>query len=304
MNNLPFGTTVVCHDAGGANVVVAALKATGRKDWRACMMGPALKIWNAAFPGVSSHERVQDVLVGTPLLITGTGWSSDLEHDARRCAALSGIYTIAVLDHWVNYPERFVRDGEVVYPDEFWVTDAEALRIASACFPGAKITLARNHYVEAQLARIESVHLPDEPELLYVLEPMRDDWGRGVPGEFQALDYLVSHLSVLDLPPNTKIRLRPHPSEQDGKYSHWLSARSADYFVLDRSADIYMAMGRSAWVAGCESFALVLALMARRQVFCTLPPWAPPSQLPPLGIVNLADLIRDKARVRGQATTR
>ena len=150
------------------------------------------------------------------MLISGTGWASDIEHQARRLARSRGVRSVAVIDHWVNYAERFVRNGETVWPDEFWVTDEYALEIAERSFPGRTVLQVPNRYVETQLREIARVDKTGAPELLYVLEPVRNDWGRGTPGEFQALDYFVSRLPSLGLPSTAVICLRPHPSDVPG----------------------------------------------------------------------------------------
>ena len=109
----PPVTAVVCHDAGAANIVIAGLLATGRSDWRAYMRGPAETLWKVAYPEIAPRERLESTLQGAGLVVTGTGWASDIEHQARRLARSRGVRSVAVIDHWVNYAERFVRSGEV-----------------------------------------------------------------------------------------------------------------------------------------------------------------------------------------------
>ena len=287
---LPIRTAVVCHDAGAANVVIAALLETGRNDWRSYMQGPAEKIWKTTFPQVALYDSIAQVIDGSELLITGTGWASNIEHEARRNARIQGVKSIAVIDHWVNYAERFVRNGEQILPDEFWVTDKYALEITRSTFPGKFVLHVPNYYVAKQLHDIALVEKPKFPELLYVLEPMRSDWGRGVPGEFQALDYFISCLPNLALPASIAICLRPHPSDLHGKYDDWIKRHANLNIKLDESINITNSLGRAQWVVGCQSFALVLALMAGRTVYCTMPPWAPLCLLPHKGIVNLKNL--------------
>ncbi|MFJ9450921.1 hypothetical protein [Herbaspirillum sp. NPDC101397] len=286
----PSSTAVICHDAGAANVIIAALKHSGRTDWRACMQGPAYRLWIESFPEIPVYETPEEALEGVELLISGTGWASDCEHLARLAARRMNIPSVAVIDHWVNYAERFVRDAEVVWPDEFWVTDEDALAIAQASFPGARVVQVENWYLRQQLAKIAAVPRPLMPELLYVLEPARSDWGRGHPGEFQALDYFVEKLSLLDLPSTIQIRLRPHPSDPLGKYDDWIRRHPQLNLILDDSPAIFESLGRADWVAGCESFALALALQAGRVVYCTQPPWAPPCRLPQSGLIRLGEL--------------
>lgn len=283
-------TAVVCHDAGAANIVISALLKTGRYDWRAYMQGPAEKLWKEAFPEVPLCDKLDKAILGAELVITGTGWETDIEHNARKLAQFHQVKSITVIDHWVNYKERFVRDDEIFLPDEFWVTDEYAYEIVLSTFPGKQVLQIPNYYMEKQLRDIAQVKSPNRFELLYVLEPLRTDWERGVPGEFQALDYFMSCLPELNLPVDTVVRLRPHPSEPNGKYSHWINENPFVNIELDASICIADSLGRATWVAGCESFALVLALKAERTVYCTLPPWAPPCQLPHSGLIQLREL--------------
>lgn len=278
---------VICHDAGAANHILNWLKVDGRLDTvRAVMLGPAECLWKQAFPEVPLCHTIEMALDDAKSVISGTGWASNIEHGARRMAKARGIPSVAVLDHWVNYAERFIREGECVWPDEFWVVDQQAMSIAEKIFPGMRIRLVPNVYLANQVQRVMPVPVV-EPELLYVLEPMRTDWGRGEDGEFQALDYFVSKLPRLNLPAEIVIRLRPHPSDPAGKYDAWIARQAALSILVDDSPQMSDALSRARWVAGCESFALVIALGAGRQVFCTLPPWAPACRLPHHGLIHL-----------------
>ncbi len=287
---LPIKTAVVCHDAGGANLVIATLLETGRSDWRAYMQGPAKKIWESTFPKVALYDSIEQVIEGAELLITGTGWASNVEHQARHNAQTLGIKSIAVIDHWVNYAERFFRNGEQVLPDEIWVTDNYALEIALGTFPGKSVFQIPNCYLEKQLRDIATLDKASSPELLYILEPIRSYWGRDTPGEFQALDYFISKLPELELPSQTLIYLRPHPSDLDGKYNDWINGHVNLGVRLDHAINVATSLARAKWVVGCQSFALVVALMAGKDVYCSMPPWAPLCLLPHKGIVNLKDL--------------
>lgn len=288
--NYPQNTAVICNDAGAGNIVIASLLETGRTDWHAYMRGPSAKLWEITFPETASFDKLDSTLDEAELLITGTGWASNVEHDARKLARAHGIRSVAVIDHWVNYEERFIRHGETVLPDEFWVTDDYAVEIAKHTFPDGTVIKIPNCYVETQLQAISQITVTGQPELLYVLEPTRSGWGRETKGEFQALDYFVSHLPQLDLPLGTVIRLRPHPSDAEGKYDAWIEVHPSLNIQLDDSINITESLGRASWVVGCESFALVLALMAGRKVYCTLPPWAPSCRLPHSGIRCIADV--------------
>ena len=288
---LPARIAVVCHDAGGANLILAMLARLDglRHQVSAYLQGPAEKLWQRRFPQQATASSSEAALAKADVLLSGTGWASDLEFDARALARQRGIQSIAVLDHWVNYPQRFVRHGQTVLPDQIWVCDEDARRIAQGCFPDLPVLCVPNDYLQEQVAALPSPDVVAD-ELLYVLEPARTDWGQGVPGEFQALDYFAGQLALIQAPAGMPIRLRPHPSDPVGKYNDWIARHAHLNVSLDDSGDLHGALARASRVAGCESFAMVVALAAGRQVYCTLPPVAPACRLPHQGLIHLKDL--------------
>lgn len=282
---------VVCHDAGAANIIIHAISESGRKDWQVFLEGPARKIWQELSPEIILSERLESCLKGASALISGTGWASNIEHNARKRAKETGIYSIAVIDHWVNYEERFVRDNEIVLPDEIWVTDHYAYEIAHQAFPENKICIVPNYYIKSILLEISATESPLIPEFLYIAEPTRDHWGRHTPGEHQALKYFLEHLACLSLPSEMIIRLRPHPSEKPSKYDNYIGSYYNIELEIDHSRNLSESIGRASWLAGCESFALVLGILSGRTCYCSLPPNAPCCRLPYNELVLISSLI-------------
>lgn len=290
LSGLEVPIVAVAHDAGAANIILAWMQAEKDCEWRAVMRGPAAKLWSGLdIPVVKNYDLIEQALEDASVLLSGTGWASDLEHEARRQAKARGIKTIAVIDHWVNYKERFVRHGEVVLPDEIYVTDDYAFREAERCFPDLSIQIKPNLYLDELVSQIW-LRPFRESEVLYVLEPIHADWCKPPAGEFQALDYFVANIGKLGIKQDALIRLRPHPSDAAGKYDEWLAAHPELNVVLDDSPSLASAIGISEWVVGCETYAMVVALLAGRKVASTLPPWAHRCRLPHSAITYLGDL--------------
>ena len=288
---------VVCHDAGAANLVFAWLRhwfdagLLDQHKFNLVLQGPAEKAWQhhpVPLPHLELHNSL-DAIEGCHSVLTGTGWASNLEHQARQTAQALDIPSIAVVDHWVNYPMRFERDGVVVLPAQIWVADVAAARLAQAQFEGVPVLELPNVYLH-QLVR----HIPPVPDdcrnLLYVLEPLRNDWGRGVQGEFQALDFFVQHLTEVVGQGPVHITLRPHPSDPADKYTAWMQAQGSLNIQLDQQTDLNLSIAQARWVVGVESFALVVASAAGRETFSSLPPWAHRCRLPQANIRHLQDL--------------
>jgi hypothetical protein len=232
-------------------------------------------------------------IAGAATVITGTGWASSLEHDARKLARDQGIRSIAVIDHWTNYRERFIFDGEEILPDAIWVSDAYSKQLATYTFPNIPVTQLSNLYLEnlVQDVRRLKASSPDSTSdhLLYVLEPIRQAWGQlPQPGEFLALDYFAENLHLISGSKALKIRLRPHPSDPPGKYDGWMACNAHLHISLDTTSTLAESMAWANTVVGCQTYAMVIGLALGYSVFSSIPPWAPPCVLPHAEITCLS----------------
>lgn len=277
----PIG--VVCHDVGGANQVSAMCLSQFLRPAVGYFEGPAEVVFSNHKNEIQKATNLGDLIDSVAILITGTGWSSNLEHKARLEAKKKGIPSISILDHWVNYKERFERNGTTILPDEIWVVDDYAVGIAEGVFQKNIIKRVPDYYTIQQVDKIKSFSSGYSDGLLYLLEPIRSDWGRGISGEFQALQFLINMLPELGIPAGTNIRLRLHPSEPIGKYDTFLG-QDYGYPVTLESKSLASAIANARWIAGCNTFALTLALAVNKTVICSLPPWATPCVLPHSGI--------------------
>ncbi|PIT93554.1 hypothetical protein COU00_03730, partial [Candidatus Falkowbacteria bacterium CG10_big_fil_rev_8_21_14_0_10_43_11] len=146
----------VCHDAGGAEIISAYVKANNSKAKFVCLaLGPARKIF--------LRKKLGDLLISKKFdaeiifkkflpdfLLTGTSWASGIEFKYVKQAKKLGVKTAVYLDHWTNYRERFgyPRLGwENNLPEEIWVGDKYALELAKRKFIGKiKLRLVENLY--------------------------------------------------------------------------------------------------------------------------------------------------------------
>lgn len=278
---------VICHDAGAANILLPFIKKIVSNSLKVFVSGPALVSAKKCEFNLVSH--FDDVFVGIDCLITGTGWSTDLEHEARVRAHQNAIYSIAFIDHWVNYPDRFIRNGLIQYPDKFWVSDNYAFDIAKKIFIDSTVEVIPNFYIDELVSLVRPVSEISPYNILYVMEPMRNDWGRRLSGEFQAFQYFLENLGKVINNDSYHIKIRPHPSDEFGKYNDLINKASQSFKVsLDCNVDLLHAISESSIVVGCESYALVAGVAAGRRVFSSLPPWAPACRLPHREITHLS----------------
>jgi hypothetical protein len=203
----------------------------------------------------------------------------------------------------VNYRERFQRAGRERLPDEVWVGDGYALEAANRAFPDLPIAQIDNPYfldLERELAEAQIRQLVRPPErgarVLFVCEPTSEHaalrygnarhWGYT---EQEAMRFFLEHIGAV-IGAIDHIVFRPHPAECAGKYD-WLASGhrvalsvSADRLLVDEIADADV-------VAGCNSMALVVALLGRRRVLSCVPPGGARCVLPHQGIESLQELV-------------
>jgi len=311
LSQLPEASVAVCaHDAGAASHMLAWL-APLQPQLRLFLAGPAELLFRARLGAdTRSFPTLEEALAGAQVLISGTGWASDLEHQARRLARQRGIPSVAVLDHWLNYRERFQREGDEQMPDALWVADAEAAALATAFFPNVPVLQLRNHWLEGLCSTVQVLRSKRNPKtrrpvrrLLYLLEPIRVPWSQGPggaseAGEIQGLRYWLQQLPLLIeqgwVAPQHELEalaLRPHPSEPVGKYDALITEAAASWPIqLDQAPALAEALAWADAAFGCETQALVAAMACNLPAFSTVPPWAPPCRLPQSSLLHICHM--------------
>lgn len=294
---------VAAHDAGAANIIAGIIEKIPSEALTLSVDGAAIKIFENYFPNLKNVD-LSLAIAGANTLLSGTSGTSNHEHHARKLAKQAGIESIAVVDHWVNYSLRFERNGAIVLPDEIWVTDEYAKKIAENEFLQTPIVQIPNHYLESALLKIAPVSpTKNSFKILYILEPITQKWGNsGVLGEFQALNYFLESVPILFSNQNIEVILRPHPSEKPEKYKDWVDSLPPKYsngkHTLNVRIDHYQSLtdliSWSQIVLGCESYALVIALLSGRRTISSIPPNTQRCRLPHAGIEHLSALLAKK----------
>jgi hypothetical protein len=241
---------VVSHDAGGAEVLSSWLKGIVHYPPQSrihyLLDGPAKEIFSRKL-GVGSQTSID--VASYDEIVTGTSGAANLERDVVREAREKGVYVTTWLDHWKNYPQRVH-----VAPDQFWVSDEHAERLAQLTWPTAKVARFANPYLEEiadEIAVLDDLReAPGKPQVLYVEEPGYE-WNGKPCGSRFANPFLDRVSSLAGA--GASILIRPHPSTAEARFP---LAKDVSW---------------SDTVIGFDSMALVVALNAGRRVISLLP---------------------------------
>ena len=291
--------TLVSHDAGGAEILSSWLK---RNNYSASVVatGPALKIFKKKCPK-AEYINLDEALQKSDWLLSGTGWQTNFEIEAIIEAQKKNIKTVSFLDHWVNYRERFEKNGKMYFPDEIWVGDRDAENLAKKVFFQIPVLLKQNPYFEDLIEEIEKNKIIksdiSNKNILYICEPIAEHalskhgdenfWGYT---EHDALDFFLKNLSTLNQS-EKNIIIRPHPSEKKSKYK-WIEHFKNLNIKFGGKKTLLQEITESDIIVGCESMAMVVALLAKKRVICSIPFGGRSCQLPHNDIEHLQNLIK------------
>ena len=156
----------VCHDAGGARAVIPVVKELKRRGASvvALVAGPAATIWPNECPGGDCIEVPDGISVDAvdglleqlqiETVFSASGLYNTIEHTVRVAAQKRGLYSVGVLDSWLNYAERFQRISdrgpEKYHPDRVCVMDDLSYRgMLSAGFKPDQVVITGPPNLEA-----------------------------------------------------------------------------------------------------------------------------------------------------------
>ena len=259
---------IVSHDAGGAEVVSSWVRRNPEYQYKFCLDGPAIEIFQRKNSSIENQpvSYLTRLIQKTDWILTGTSWASDLEKEAIKLGKEQRKKVVSFLDHWANYPQRFEYNGRICLPDEIWLGDEDALKIAQNFFPQEKLRLVPNPYfqdIKDELKTTKSSQKQiTKTRILYVCEPIEEHsikeyghplhWGYT---EYDAMLFFFEKLpKIISVEKVEYVRVRRHPSESKNKYDNILQEYPAVPFQNSERNSLVEDCVWADWVVGCETF--------------------------------------------------
>lgn len=281
---------IVTHDVGGAEMALAYLKT--RFDETAALFicdGPALFFLRTQGYSVEPVPRGEiarkfDNLLAVnaiELAICSTGITG-YELDGLKIAKANGLVTVALMEHWTAYRERFG------YPHENWLEniphrvlffDEKGLKLARRLgFPEERLFLEGNPCHATLRARYERISRLTGPDptgfrLLYLSDPLElaskrifGEDGRFGFDEISLLEDILSQVNR-DIMPDLQIVVRRHPMETEGKYDSFTSS----WVKTSQKTDLLEDLAAADLIIGSFSTALVTAAIVGHSSISYIP---------------------------------
>lgn len=272
------------HDAGGAEILLELLKASlhvGKFCIFALADSPCYKLIKAKklehfwceIASEKSNIEAKLTSFEPDLILYGTGWQNHLEYYFLSYSKAHNLPSIAFLDHWTNYRERFG------YPEKNWENNLPSF-IAThdqTSFDIAKnlglsnVIAIKNYALMAQIKEAQSVlvNLHETDTLLFLSEPTAkvakrsfgDAYGWGFTEKEVFEDILVNQEKFGCK--NTLIRL--HPSDTPETYQAIDPNATFSYSTLLED------IARAKVVIGIDTIALYTAYLLGKYAISYIP---------------------------------
>ncbi len=277
---------VAAHDTGGAQILAALVRDEwAHYQWTAAAVpdSPADRLFRRYVPGcpvVNSASADAGALLESlrpDVLLTGTSlYNTELPlvREARR----RGIPAASVLDHWINYRERFgfpAHDWRDNLPDLVCATDAVAVALAhEAGFP--RVQPLKNYYLAGLLHVFKALPPAAERDVLLLSQvvPLSPNAIHGVhqamvaEREHTILKELILHFGNLAGFLNVdRLVVRLHPAQPALLYKDMQAAFPGIIIEPASSGDLAHSLRRARIVVGCSSMALFTATALGRETY-------------------------------------
>jgi RimJ/RimL family protein N-acetyltransferase len=248
---------VAAYDAGGAEQLTWILRNLPQKA-TVYVNGPAKMIFQNS--GVS-FEVVQHLngILDCELILTGSGWMSSLEVSAIKAAKLRSIPCITVLDHWVNYRERF-DSGENIQPEILATTNRVAYNLASKIFPN-KFVLQLPDFQIGSYSHAIKTRVNESIYALVLLEPVSSIDSKFAVTRNEILKLMMSAIAAKQNYGLRSVLVRPHPSQMGGQTHIDALIQFSGEFEVSKSATLLEDLQISRLVFGLSSYALYISTM-------------------------------------------
>ena len=255
---------VICNDAGGAEIISSWLKRK-KKFFVGVLSGPAKDIFKKKKLKYKK-SNLNNAVKNSSWVLTGSGWSSKLEINGIKQAKRRKKYVVTFLDHWFDYRSRFKSGNRYIYPNEVWVGDREAEKIAKKILKKIKIKYIKNPLWE-DFRREKKIPLKGKKIKRFLVATSNLDAKifskrKTKLTDFKMIFKTINFIKIKfenDYKHLSQISIKRHPSEKLNKYFKFINKSGLKGLKIEESKNILNTLKKYSVLIGCETSLLALA---------------------------------------------
>ena len=245
---------IVSHDIGGANIIKNYIEHYSINA-RYYLRGPALSI----FKKKKQYNLISNIKK-SEVVITGTGWKTDLEYKAIKYAKKFNKICITFLDSWTDYKKRFIRNKIICLPNIICVFDKTSKSyVTSLIKKKVKILIIKNFYFKNFLTEAKKYKKKSD-NILYLSSTYDNALKKKI--DLNLLKKFLVKIAKIEAYKNLNIDIKVHPTENVNKYIKFKKKYLKIKKVFkDKKLENIILKYKIA--AGTETSALVLAALCK-----------------------------------------
>lgn len=224
------------YDSGPSdNITNIIKKYTNKAHWSffAYKNSPAYKIVkNKSLENILIDiEQIEDIKkqiqnINPDLILVGTSWQNKTHHNFIHYAKELYIPSVAMMEHWINYRERFGypnKNWEENKPDFITVNDNHAYSIAKK-YGFKNIIKLKFYTLLNDIKKLEKQNIKEKNELLFISEPTQkvalshfNNKNYWEFNEYKLIENIAKNIQYFQ---TNNLRIRLHPSDEKEKYDY------------------------------------------------------------------------------------
>lgn len=274
---------VFSRDPGGAEILSRYIK--NEKNQDICLFileGPAKSIFLSVLENIEcvDLENAESLfsLYNIQKIFCSTSGHTGPEKEALRLGQLFKVETVAVIDHWTNFQERFLyqKNNFIILPQIILYTDNIQLKLLNT-FIAEETQLIKipNYYLEELKQDFDSKTEDQiKSNVLFLDEPLRDDAkemnlvDHGYD-EYSAFNFFLKNIEKA-ASQFEKIIIRLHPRSAKNKYNEIIS-KSKFNIQYSTNSNLVDDLITSKATFGCTTMALIVSSYCNVETFSTIP---------------------------------
>jgi len=264
----------ILSDPGSGNIILSLIKRYNLKNYRIFLSKKNIKFQVK----IKNLIRMPNILMALKdglfdLCVVGTGSNPKYISLANKFKK-NEIFTIAILDHWLNFIPRFKKKNISFKPDTIFLTDYYH-NLNNFFFRDIKKVKIKNFYEEEKIKEIKKIK-KIKYDYLYINDPASYIVNKKLRKKMIEGSFL-NFLSYINSSDKLNILIKFHPNDDFVffkkvlKKSLKMIKNKKIRFYISKENNISQNIGLSKIIFGMQSSALILAKKSKKPVFTSIP---------------------------------
>lgn len=276
---------IVSHDSGGAEILSSWVKTRKEDIFQYVLEGPAINIFRKKLIDIKikKFRTINNLILQNDLIITGTSSESKIEKITIKKSLLLNKKIITFVDYWYAFKNRFLLKGKLSFPNEVWVFDQPAYKIAIRYKKYTKVLLKKNFYISQLLKFKNKKNINNKKNLIYLCQPYKEKIikknFKKIIDDLDCLDFFFKKVIKYRLN-NLNILIRLHPAQLNNRYVNLIKKYEKKLNIKISNNTLSHDLNWGSIAVGMHTNALYVALQFNLKTYHCIPPGSKKCILP------------------------